>query len=330
MITSCVSASIDEVHAKDYITSFGISLKAVKHIKYSIPKIKGICVFLDGKYIPEVYITPVVEQLLPDLVVSVYNVKNSNPFKEVQKIYENEVALKAYKEMRESLSSQVLNMTIPSDEGATSAQSAPVKSRSEQTRIVDVVGAPSNIISIPYVLHNTEPWPLRAYYLSQLDEFSDRYGLTETLYTIAHPGLLLGGAIGNTFNHWGHELPRSMRVNNPYRYRASVVSAMHGADIATNKHYGHVVPSPLDNSCGQNCVISNVVFDPKKENIIWQEVFPNERIITPGNSDDLGLKDDRKGKGNYVFLVWRKYKGCIQAPGLLKYTTYNVGKPIKR
>ena len=322
----------DEQHADDYITSFGIAGKITpKLFSLGFPKIIGGCVFKDGKFFPDFYFTLAVEQLIPDLVVSVYNEKDSNPYSEIKAAYENGALEKAYKIERDTISKTLLGIVVPSGDGSTSAQKSGRHGRGERIRIVDVVGAPLNFIHFPFISHNPEPYPLIPYYLSQADGISDRYELLETPYLLSHPGLALSSPIGDPLSLWGHEVPRTMRVNNPYRFRASVVAGMHGADIATNSQVGHIPTiGRLSNSCGQNCVISNVVYDRTKKNIIWQEVFPNNRIISPGDTNDLGMDDDLKGKGNYVFVVWRKYRGCLQAPGRKIWSNIDAGHPIKR
>lgn len=79
-------------------------------------------------------------------------------------------------------------------------------------------------------------------------------------------------------------------------------------------------------------MIANVIFDPKREKVIWQEVYPNNRNIKPGDADDFGVSDEKSGNGNYVFVIWRKYRGCIQHEGKLLHhlSTPYVKQFIKR
>ena len=144
-----------------------------------------------------------------------------------------------------------------------------------------------------------------------------------------HPHLLIGHEIGSFTQHWGQEIPRLMRVTQPSRFRASVVAAMHAADIVTNQQALHVA-IPTRNACGPNCVVANVIYDPKHERVLWQEVYPNNRMIEPGDPSDFGVTDDEKGHGNYVFVIWRKYRGCVKQEGRLVHGFPNVGKPQKR
>ena len=123
-----------------------------------------------------------------------------------------------------------------------------------------------------------------------------------------------------------------MRVTQPSRFRASVVAAMHAADIVTNTNGLHVAQYTT-NQCGRHCVVSNVVYDPNHKKVIWQEVYPNNRNINPGDSSDFGEADDKAGRGNYVFVIWRKYRGCVKPTNpsyRLVFASPRVGKPEKR
>ena len=336
ILSLCLSSSFnlkaDEVHADDFITIAGINAKVMSKVfKNSHVKIIGTCLFIDGTLFPKPHFTTEIEQLLPDLVVSVYNRKDSNPWYEVNKLYENELARKSYKLVVDKLSSALLGMNISSGEGNTSNSTRKVNAKNEQTRIVDVIGSPASLLSFPFLTHRASTTPYGAYYLSQLDEFVDRTVLAETTYMAGHLWLTLHSPIGTEASLWGSEIPRIMRVNTPYRFRASVVAAMHAADIATNNNFAHTkMPASTDNSCGKNCAVSSVTFDPTQKNIIWQEVFPKNRNVLPGKDGDSGIDDDKEGKGNYVFVIWRKYRGCIQAPGKFIYASVDVPSTEKR
>lgn len=192
-----------------------------------------------------------------------------------------------------------------------------------------VVGSPESLYRLPKVTHKPETSFGKLYYSSLADAVSDRTEAGEIAYMATHPALLMSGFIGTMTNHWGYEIPRLMRVTQPSRFRASVVAAMHAADIVTNKPSAHVALWTT-NTCGRNCIVANVIYDPKHDRVIWQEVYPNNRNINPGDAQDFGVLDDDKGRGNYVFVIWRKYKGCIKQTGRLTWSTPHVGKPEKR
>lgn len=307
------------------ITTAGIAVrvleKAPKNLHY---KIIGNCVWMTKTMPPKPMDTPAVEQFLPDLVVTVSNRPYENPWIEARAI-DNEISLgflqKAYEK----------KIGLPMDFGAGSNQISELHLNDEHTRIVHVIGSPGDLYKFPGVLHKSETHVGVPYYSSIADSIPDRTEVAEMAYMASHPNLLINHEIGSMIHTWGPEVPRLMRVTQPYNFRASVVVAMHAVDIVTNKNPLHVVKS-TKNSCGKNCVISNVVFDASEKNIIWQEVYPKNRNIKPGDAQDFGIEDDKTGHGNYVFVVWRKYRGCVQTEGrLIKELSHpKVGKPQKR
>ncbi|MDI1351864.1 MAG: TIGR03756 family integrating conjugative element protein, partial [bacterium] len=50
------------------------------------------------------------------------------------------------------------------------------------------------------------------------------------------------------------------------------------------------------------------------------------------DASDMGIEDERSGNGNYVFVIWRKYRGCIHHKGtLIRSLSFpKVGQPQKR
>ena len=285
-------------------------------------RIIGACLWLKS-IPPSIETGPAIEQYLPDLVVTVSNKPGANPWQEVSLLYENEIALKNY----QATFAQVLGSTFDVGDGSnlTSTQHL----NDERTRVVSVIGSPAGLYRLPKVTHQPETRFGKPYYSSLMDAVSDRTESGEIAYMATHPTLLIGHNIGTLTNHWGQEIPRLMRITQPSRFRASVVAAMHAADIVTNQQSLHVA-IPTRNACGPNCVVANVIYDPKHEHLFWQEIYPNNRMIEPGNPSDFGEADDLKGHGNYVFVIWRKYRGCVKQSGKLLQGLPNVGKPQKR
>ena len=282
----------------------------------------GACLWVK-KFPPGVETGAAIEQYLPDLVVTVSNKPGSNPWQEVGLAYENQAALKGY----QSVFQQATGMLFDIADGSN--QINPQHINEQRTRIVSVIGSPAGLYRLPKVTHKPETRFGKPYYSSLADAVSDRTEAGEIAYMATHPTLLFGHDIGTITNHWGQESPRLMRITQPSRFRASVVAAMHAADIVTNKQSLHVA-QPTSNTCGPNCVVANVIHDPKHERVIWQEVYPNNRMIEPGDPKDFGTADDLKGNGNYVFVIWRKYRGCIKQHGKLLQGLPVVGKPQKR
>lgn len=284
-------------------------------------KVIGECTWVDGKIVPKVIVTPSIEQYLPDLIITVSNKPEENPWYEAGLLFENTKSRSLYQ------TTYTLATGFPLGFGDDSGQINSMHLNDDRTRVVDVIGSPAAFYHIPYLSHKPETYFGMPYYLSEADAVMDRTEMAEIAYMALHPQLLIHHEIGS----WGHEIPRLMRVTQPSRFRASVVAALYAADIVTNKNGLHVTKS-TKNSCGHNCVVSNVIYDPKENNAIWQEIYPINRHITPGDAHDLGIEDEKEGNGNYVFVLWRKYRGCIQNKGkLVKNLSHpHVGQPQKR
>lgn len=308
------------------ISSFGIATRVIeKTFSNSHYKIIGSCTWAVGGLPPKLVEIPAVEQFIPDLIVTVANRPETNPWIEANALFENAASRTLYQKTYKLATGSYLGF------GDDSGQINSMHMDDERTRIVDVIGSPAGLYRLPAVTHQPETRFGYPYYLSEADAVSDRTELAEIAYMATHPNLLFNHDIGSQSDIWGHEIPRLMRVTQPSRFRASVVAAMHAADIVTNKNSLHVTQS-TSNSCGKNCIVSNVIFDPERKRVIWQEVYPNNRNINPADASDLGIDDDQAGNGNYVFVVWRKYRGCVRHKG--KYfpalSFPKVGKPQKR
>ncbi len=209
-------------------------------------------------------------------------------------------------------------------DGRNSGISSIMHSSADITKSVDVIGSPVNMAHLPYMVLRRDTTSYAPYFHSATDSVMGRLGIAEDLELLTFSPL--GPYIGKSFvDHWTYEFPRDMSVVNANDYKASASISMHAADIVTNRHTGHVVKGTSD-SCGINCAVANVV--PPEEvkkgrspHEIWQEVYPLDRNkLNLGKSDqlsisptDLGHDDEVAGKGNYVFLIWRHYKGCIQS-----------------
>lgn len=325
MISSNINAS-ESIEPPNPITSFGIAFNTLsKLFTNSHYKVIGVCTWAEGKFPPNLIQVPAIEQFLPDMIVTVANRPETNPWIEAKSIYENPASQALYQQAYYRATGSELG--FGDDSGQINSQHL----NEERTRVVNVIGSPAGLYRFPLFSHKPETRFGYPYYISEADAVSDRTELAEIVYLASHPTLLFNHDIGSPTQVWGHEIPRLMRVTNPSRFRASVVAALHAADIVTNKNSLHITQSTA-NRCGPNCIVSNVVFDANNKNIIWQEVYPKNRNIEFSEPEELGLEDDQQGNGNYVFVVWRKYRGCIQHKGkLIRSLSFpKVDEPQKR
>jgi integrating conjugative element protein (TIGR03756 family) len=308
------------------ITTAGITTRVLeKTIKNSHYKVIGSCTWKTRSFPPKLVVTPALEQFLPDFVVTVSNRPHENPWLEANALIDSKLVNGLHQKTYEKI------MGLPLDVGEMSNQIISMHLNDERTKVVFVIGSPPGLYNLSYVSHKPETHFGVPYYSSLADAIADRTEVAEMAYEATHPHLLINHEIGSMMHTWGPEVPRLMRVTQPYNFRASVVTAMHAVDIVTNHHELHVVHA-TENRCGKNCVVANATYDPSEKNIIWQEVYPKHRNIRPGSPDDFGVEDDIAGHGNYVFVVWRKYRGCVHHNGeLIKHLTHpKVGQPQKR
>ncbi|MGQ3887851.1 TIGR03756 family integrating conjugative element protein [Legionella sp. CNM-1927-20] len=332
MISSLPLFNIAALQAKESIkpphpiNTFTIATRVLsKTLQNSHYKIIGSCTWAVGKFPPKIIASPAVEQFLPDLIVTVANQPETNPWVEAKALYENPASQALYQRTYKLATGSDLGF------GDDANQITSMHINDERTRVVDVIGSPAGLYRLPYLSHKAETKFGYPYYISEADAVSDRTQIAEIAYMLTHPHLLINHDIGSSTQLWGHEIPRLMRITQPSRFRASVVAAMHAVDIVTNKNSLHVVQG-TKNTCGKNCVVANVIFDPKQKNVIWQEVYPRNRNINAAKADDFGIADEKDGNGNYVFVVWRKYRGCVTHRGkyIPSLSFPKVKKPQKR
>lgn len=310
------------------INSAQMSLDVGEHyFSYGHFRPIGICVWLNWSIFgPYTIITPELSEYLPDLVVSVYNESGDDPWFEARETFDK-VAQVAGGAAMQAVTGDDLT------DGKNTSLRGEQNNNSEVTKSVDVIGSPTGLLHIPFFMLRLDTTPFMPYFQSALDSVPGRMGIAEDLEPETwNP---FGDYIGSSFlHHWAYEFPRSMSVDNNNDYKASVSIALHAADIVTNKNTLHVVRSTSD-SCGKNCAVANVVQESSDDHEIWEEVYPHDRHIQLGQSDltsvtPLGHNDEKSGHGNYVFVVWRHYKGCIQASGHLIYKTVDVPPTDKR
>lgn len=308
---SQASWAIEKTKPEKPLNTITLGIEIAKKLpKNSHPRVHGVCFWLKPGMPPKVKPGPALSQFLPDMVVTVSNNPGENPWVEAGALFENKEMQKGYQHLYQ------YRTGFPLGFGNDSMLVSPAHLNEGRSRVVHVYAAPTHYLRFPGISHQqATSLSQGVYYSSLADAVSERSEATELLYLATRPSLLIGHEIGTTSSNWGFEVPRTMHVTQPYRYRASVVAALHAADIASNE--GFHIKQELPLSCGPRCAIANVVYDPSQQNTIWQEVYPTNRNILPGNKDDFGIDDDKKGNGNYVFVVWRKYQGCVRQEGRL-------------
>lgn len=294
---------------------------------YSHYKVIGICTWMHWGLFPVVLVKPELDEYKPDLVVTVYNQPGDDPWFEAR-------------ETIDPLSSDFSTHVIKNITGfsMTTGNNAELSGQGQmhynalRAKIVDVIGDPMVSLSMPMADLRPDTTAFRPYYQSQVDVLGT-LGIAEAIQPDTYNPLThyIGSSV---FDHWSYEYPRSMTIDVDNDYKAAVVAALHAADIVTNTNPLHIVHS-TENRCGVNCAVANVIEETSDTNEVWQEVYPKNAPVLLGKSDALtsdstGSSDDVAGNGNYVFVIWRHYRGCVQADGELLFASSTVSPTIKR
>ncbi len=316
-----------KAQSKSQVTSVQILSKIVPHYFEDLHyKPIGVCQWLDTTPTgPVVSTTLEVDHFLPDLVVTVFNNEGDDPWLEANTTID-QVSEKTASSALEAVSGFSLG------NGDTHSIQNSHQSNAIKTKTVDVVGAPSDFLQTGMATISPNTSPYMPYYQSDLD-VPGRLGVDSFVRTESFEPF--GHSVGSGFHdQWASEFPREMEVDNNNDYKASVVMALRAADLVTNRNTGHIIRGTSDN-CGTNCAVSGVVEEQSDTNEIFEEVWPNYRHIKLGQSDStsinpIGQADFKAGEGNYVFVVWRHYRGCIRGPGQLIFATVQVPPYTKR
>ena len=310
------------------MNSFNIGLETAKsYPEYMQYKVLGICTWIKKRSFPRppsIVITPEVDYFAPDLVVTVFNKVGDNPWSEanfldkashagIESFVENKYGVKLGNTDIRDRFDRVSGVAI-------------------KRKIVDVIGHPNMLLNVPIpILLVPDTIPFFPYYQSEADVLNT-FGAIEKVTRPMETLSVFNNFIGTMNNHWSFMFPREMSAIIHNDYKAALVFAARAAHIVTNRNTGHVVKSTA-NSCGVNCRVSNVFFNPDEKYIKWQEIYPKNRHIKLGENDlglaSMGNADYQKGGGNYIFVIWRRYQGCVQAPNhkLYKAATTKIFTP---
>lgn len=311
----------------DSVNAITIAIAGETHFrKYSDWHDIGACSWIQWHwYGPTVSITPEISEYIPDLVVTVYNEYGDDPWTSANYTLDPAAHKITNKVLEQLIGHKITN-------GRSQGTTRRMGNNSVTTKSVDVIGSPINMIRVPKASLRRDTTSFKPYYHSDLDVVPGRTGIAEDIRSETwNP---FSHYIGSSFSdHWGYEFPRSMTVDTNNDYKASVIIAQHAADIVTNKNRLHVTRS-TSNSCGTECTVANVI-DNDDDHEKWQEIYPHDHHVHVGLSDKtstkpIGHSDSQAGHGNYVFLVWRHYRGCVQGSGHLLYATDDIDNYHKR
>jgi len=272
-------------------------------------QITGACYWLTCKgSICHTITTLKVKHYLPDAVVSVYRKNNSNPWDYANNIIDPP----AYQ-----LGQQQMKAITGKNIGFGNESTSLPTDQNTHFKEVDVIGNPAVSI-IKKIGHNwlipSVATPFIPYYLSLADAYIWRSPLIEMA---RYPQNLIPGVdiVGDLTNNWGSVYPRTGFLIQPEDVKGAAVIAQRGASIATQELQPHIYHYLESKTCGTECKVSAA--EENNKNTRWQMLYPIAEnqcsIFGEQNYSDAQKSSD----GNYVWILWRQYQGCI--PGEGKY-----------
>ena len=315
LLLLCITLALTNLKADDdKITTLDVTQDTVSAISSCLHyKVTGVCFWLqcDGP-ICSVNQTLKVDHYLPDAEVSVYRKDTSNPWD-----YANTVIDSAAQRIGQTQTQSLLNFKM----GYGSENAGSIQSQDSHFKEVDIIGNPAISLFTQYaeLLLPSQATPFLPYYLSMADAYMWRSPLTET---VLYPSSIVPGVhmVGSLINNWGSIYPRTGFLNQPADAKAAAVLAQRAADIATKDYQPHVYTKLNSDSCGDHCQVAAATENSTETQ--WQMIYPNNehQCIAFGENDLMQLhpwnsEAAQKGHGNYAWILWRHYHGCIPGQG---------------
>ncbi|MCK4608952.1 MAG: TIGR03756 family integrating conjugative element protein [Gammaproteobacteria bacterium] len=279
-------------------------------------KIEGMCFWKHKEHgIPHFSSTLKVNEFLPDAVVSVYDNLGSNPWKYANKFIDP---------LAKDVGDQIYELKDDVKPNSTDYEVGSTKNMMEKFKEVDVIGDPALVtlfVTLGFMLIPSKADAYNLYYSSMADSYLWRNPLLDD---ITHPQDLLPNVRteGSSIDEWGSIFPRIGYINQLGDYKAAAVLALRAADIATNSDQSHVYHYLKSGGCGDHCTVW-ASHENDFNDVKFQEIYPVRQkdaeknfgindldALTAYNQDQLD-----KGDGNYLWVMWRHYEGCIQGDG---------------
>jgi integrating conjugative element protein (TIGR03756 family) len=208
------------------------------------------------------------------------------------------------------------------DIGYGNQSSSQPQEQNNHFKEVDLIGNPA--ISLFTAERNvflpSQAQPFMPYYISLVDAYVWRSPLMEMML---YPLYIIPGVhvVGSLIDNWGSVYPRTGFIDQPADAKAGAVIAQRAAEIATRGLQPHVYnPLNITNFCGDHCD----TWEAKENdpNTQWQFIYPTQQntCMVFGVNDMTSpqpWEQDAvvKGDGNYAWIMWRHYKGCIPGDG---------------
>ncbi|MCP3679096.1 MAG: TIGR03756 family integrating conjugative element protein [Gammaproteobacteria bacterium] len=248
------------------------------------------------------------DHYLPDVVVSVFNRDDDNPWEFAQQVIDPVMHQTGSALLRQVVST-------PPHGGETHSNSS--LDMSNHFHEVDIIGNPTLALLSrdSQLLLPSTARPYQPYYSSLLDSYAWRYPAAERFYPQSWlPGVHDVGIIG--LHNWGQVYPRNGYINQPNDAKAAAVIALRASTIITANRLQPHLYYPLTNDCGHHCQASEV--KENSQDSQYQMIYPKAEThcIVFGGNDLLSptpWESDatQQGKRRYLWVLWRHYHGCV-------------------
>ncbi len=295
------------------ITSVDIAARTLEALPNCLHyEVKGACVWLSKTGIKTA--TPYLSHYLPDVVISVFNKSDDNPWLEMRTTLDAAGA--------KAQSAMVSTLTNDTVGGGQHKFNNPLQ---ENTffKEADVIGNPA-LTALPKtpVLLSSTATPLKPYFQSMLDSalwrgFSPQAD-AEQAYAAGVALVRYIGTQGGMIT-WGTALPYEGKVETSNDAKAAAVIAQRAGNLITTTNatnWGHVYQS-LSTNCGTGCTAATI--QERSEDAQFQLIYPvtQNSCQVFGRTMMYGEEEEMKTQGAYLWVLWRKYEGCIQGDGEL-------------
>lgn len=283
------------------------TVKALPNCQHFRPL--GFCMWFSPIPWIGVNYTPLIEEYMPDLVVSVFNQAGENPWEEIN----------ATLDQVGKAAEQDIVTTVSGDHAGSGQHSfGDIHQQNAFFKEADVIGNPGLIALPQQLLLPSAAIPMAPYYQSMLDAAMWR-GFPNVPGVLEEEGFAmvadLTHYIGSGLINWGGLYPHEGKIATTNDAKAAAVIAQRASDLTTSKVFFNHLHQPLSNRCGRHCEAALIQENSNKTQ--FQMLYPleNDSCDYFGKTLNYGEEAETQTHGAYAWILWRYYRGCRDGIG---------------